>query len=150
MNRSIEALATATRRRREQAESAVEKALKAARKTRTPVSVASIAKVAGVSTDFIYRHPVLRPQVEALRRARRDAIPGDAAGAPDAEAAASTLVRRLTQQLAADRRKHREEVAQLQAALAAAHGELLALRRHLQGVRRPPCGPSQPSVASQE
>jgi len=131
MNRSIEALATATRRRREQAESAVEKAIKEARKTCTPVSVTSIAKEAGVSTDFIYRHPVLRPQVEALRRASRDGAPGDAVHIPDVEAAASTLVRRLTQQLATDRRKHREEVAQLQAALAAAHGELLALRRQL-------------------
>ncbi|MFJ9711635.1 hypothetical protein [Streptomyces sp. NPDC101234] len=88
---------------------------------------------AGVSTDFIYRHPVLRPQVEALCRARSYSIPGDAAHAPGAEAAASTLVRRLIQQLAADRRKHREEVAQLRAALAAANGELHALRQHLQG-----------------
>jgi hypothetical protein len=135
MNRSVEALATATRRRREQAESAVEKALKEARKTLTPVSITSIAKAAGVSTDFIYRHPVLRPQVEALRRARRDALPGDAAHTPDAEAATSTLVRRLTQQLATDRRKDREEVAQLQAALAVAHGELLKLRRQQQAGR---------------
>ncbi|MET7701705.1 DUF6262 family protein [Streptomyces sp. NPDC005485] len=132
MNRSTEALATAARQRRERAESAVEKALREARKTRTPVSVTSIAKAAGVSTDFIYRHPVLRPQVEALRRARRDTAPDEATGHPDAEAASSTLVRRLTQQLATERRKHHEDVAQLQAALAAAHGELLALRRQLQ------------------
>lgn len=131
MNRSVEALTTAARRRRERAENAVEKALKEARKTRNPVSVTSIARAAGVSTDFIYRHPVLRPQVEALRRARRDAAPDDA-HQPDAEAAASTLVRRLTQQLATERRKHREDVAQLQAALATAHGELLALRRQPQ------------------
>ncbi len=90
MNRSVEALTTATLRRRERGENAVKKALKEARRTRNPVSVTSIARAAGVSTDFIYRHPVLRPQVEALRRARRDA------------------------------------------ALAAAHGELLALRRQPQ------------------
>lgn len=82
MNRSVEALTTAARRRRERAESAVEKALKEARKTRNPVSVTSIARAAGVSTDFIYRHPVLRPQVEALRRARCDAAPDDAAHQP--------------------------------------------------------------------
>lgn len=91
----------------------------------------SIARAAGVSTDFIYQHPVLRPQVEALRRARHDAAPDDAHPC-DTEAAASTLVRRLTQQLATERRKHREDVAQLQAALAAAHGELLTLRRQPQ------------------
>lgn len=54
-------------------------------------------------------------------------------GPSDLDAASSTLVRRLGQQLADARRKHREEVAELQAALAAAHGELLALRRQLQG-----------------
>ncbi|MDT0470144.1 DUF6262 family protein [Streptomyces gibsoniae] len=131
MNRSVEALTTATRRRRERAENAVEKALQEARKTRNPVSVTSITRAADVSTDFIYRHPVLRPQVESLRRARRDAVPDDA-HPRDTEAAASTLVRRRTQQLATERRKHREDVAQLQAALAAAHGELLALRRQPQ------------------
>jgi malonyl CoA-acyl carrier protein transacylase len=133
MNRSTQGLATAARQRRERAESAVEKALKEARKTRTPVSMTSIAKAAGVSTDFIYRHPVLRPQVEALRRARRDVGPDDATHHADTEAAASTLVRRLTQQLATERRKHREEVTQLHAALAAAHGELLTLRRQISG-----------------
>jgi hypothetical protein len=131
MNPSTEALATAARQRRERAESAVEKALREARKARTPVSVTSIAKAAGVSTDFIYRHPVLRPQVEALRRARRNNGSTEATGHPDAEAAASTLVRRLTQQLATERRKHREEVTQLRTALETAHGDLLALRRQL-------------------
>lgn len=131
MNRSTQALARAARQRRERAESAVEKALKEARKTRTPVSMASIAKAASVSTDFIYRHPVLRPQVEALRRARRNGAPDGDTHHPDAEAAASTLVRRLTQQLATERRKHREEVTQLRTALETAHGELLALRRQL-------------------
>jgi hypothetical protein len=131
VNPSTEALATAARQPRERAESAVEKALREARKTRTPVSVTSIAKAAGVSTDFIYRHPVLRPQVEALRRARRNNGPTEATDHPDAEAAASTLVRRLSQQLTTERRKHREEVTQLRTALETAHGELLALRRQL-------------------
>ncbi|WP_127354858.1 DUF6262 family protein [Actinacidiphila soli] len=131
MSRSIEALTEATQRRRKRAENAVEKALAQARSTHTPVSVASIARAAGVSTDFIYRHPALRPQVEALRRSRRLATRDEAVHDPDTEAAASTLIRRLTQHLATDRSKHREEVAQLQAALAAANGELLALRRKL-------------------
>jgi hypothetical protein len=52
---------------------------------------------------------------------------------PDAEAAASTLVRRLSQQLADTRRRHREEVAELRRALEAAQGELLLLRRRLAG-----------------
>jgi hypothetical protein len=131
MRRSVDALAKATAQRRKHAETAVEKALKQARASQEPVSVASIARAAGVSTDFIYRHPTLRPQAEALRRARRSALDGGAGHDPDIEAAASNLVRRLTQQLATERRAHREDTAQFQAALAAAHGELLALRRKL-------------------
>lgn len=119
------------RRRRETAERAVQKALREARKTTTPVTFTGIAKAAGVSTDFIYRHPALRPQLEALRRSRIAAVP-DTADRPEAEAAASTLVRRLTQQLATERRKHREETAELRAALEAAHGELLILRRRVE------------------
>ncbi|TVZ76318.1 hypothetical protein [Streptomyces sp. BK340] len=131
MSRSLEALAKATEQRRKQAESAVEKALRQARASQQTVSVASIARAAGGSIDFIYRHPTLRPQVEYLRRSRRNATPTDAAHDPGSQAAASVLVRRLTQQLATDRRKHREEVTQLRAALEAAHGELLVLRRKL-------------------
>jgi len=56
-------------------------------------------------------------------------VGADAGEHPDADAASSTLVRRLSQQLADARRQHREEVGELQRALEAAHGELLVLRR---------------------
>lgn len=132
MSRSLTALAEATRRRSKTAEKALEGALRAARKTDTPITVTGIANAAGVSTDFIYRHPQLRAQVEALRRARSTS-PSEPTADPDTHAAASTLVRRLSQQVADSRRKHREEVAELKQALEAAHGELLELRRRLQG-----------------
>jgi hypothetical protein len=45
-----------------------------------------------------------------------------------AGAATSNVARELAAQLADEKRRRREEVAALQAALAAAHGELLALR----------------------
>jgi hypothetical protein len=131
MSSSTQALGEATRRRHENAEKAVQGALREARKTLTPVTVTGIAAAAGVSTDFIYRHPELRAQVEALRRSR--SAPHTTSGDDhDVDAAASTLVRRLSQQLADGRRKHREEVAELKYALEAAHGQLLELRRQLQ------------------
>jgi hypothetical protein len=131
MSRSIIALAEATRRRRDNAENAVRQVLAEARKARTPVTVTGIAATAGVSSDFIYCHPELRQQVEALRRARRyPPIPSE--DHPDTEAADSALVRRLCQQLTDVRCKNREEVAELRRALEEAHGELLSLRRQLQ------------------
>ncbi|MGO9385434.1 MAG: DUF6262 family protein [Mycobacterium sp.] len=70
MSRSIEALQQATRRRHETAEKAVTAALREARKANVPITFTRLAATAGVSTDFIYRHPALRAQVEALRRVR--------------------------------------------------------------------------------
>lgn len=134
MNRSVEALATATRRRRERAESAVEKALKEARKTLTPVRPPSPRRP-GCPPTSSTDTPSYARRSRPSAGARRDAVPGDAAHAPDIEAATSTLVRRLSRQLATDRRKHRQEVAQVQAALAVAHGELLKLRRQQQAGR---------------
>jgi hypothetical protein len=131
MNRSTQALAEATHRRRENAENSVKRALREARKTQAPVTVTSIAAAAGVSTDFIYRHRELRPQVEALRRARPSSFVAASADDPDIAAADSTLVRRLSQQLAEVRRQRREEIAELHRALEEAQGELLLLRRRL-------------------
>jgi hypothetical protein len=96
MSRSIAALAEATRQRQEAAEKAVQAALRQARKGQTPVTVAGIAAAAGVSTDFIYRHQELRPQVEALRRAHSPRGSTETGDPPDTEAATSTLVRRFS------------------------------------------------------
>ena len=128
MSRSTQALKDAARHRRQQAESAVAAALREARKTNAAITFSSIAASAGVSTDFIYRHPQLRAQVEALRRTRGHS-PQHEPAAADVDAAVSTLVRRLSNQLAEVRRNYREETAELRRALAAAHGELLELRR---------------------
>ncbi|MFD9486713.1 hypothetical protein [Streptomyces sp. NPDC059991] len=85
------------------------------------MTIAGIAADAGVSTAFIYKHPALRPQVESLRRSRTGRVPAQDRLA-DADAAESTLIRRLTQQLAQIRKEHREQITELRSALEAAHG----------------------------
>jgi hypothetical protein len=131
MTRSTDALKNAARRRHQEAESAVARALREARKTNTPITFTGLAAAAGVSTDFLYRHPGVRAQIEALRRTRRRS-PAHALTSNDSDAAESALIRRLSHQLIDLRRQHRDEVAELHRALAAAHGELLELRRKLQ------------------
>ena len=131
MNHSIQALIDAARRRSSTAEQAVHKALRQARKDTSPITVKGIAMAAGVSTDFIYRHPELRTQVETLRRSRRPAPSKAAVKGSDTETASSTLVRRLAQELTDARRKHHEEVGELRRALEVAHGELLMLPPHV-------------------
>jgi len=130
VNKNTQTLHAAARRRTEHAEQAVTQALRTARRSGNPVTITGLAAAAGVSPDFIYTHPRLRAQAEALRQARRPG-PGTACehSPADAGAAASNLVRALQQQLAQQRRAHREEVSELKAALAAALGENLTLRR---------------------
>lgn len=108
-------------------------ALREARKDNAAVTFSGLAAKAGVSTDFIYRHPQLRRQVEELRRTRGQASRNPLIG-DDTDAADSTLIRRLSQKIVDLRRHHREQTAELQRALAAAHGELLQLRRRLTDV----------------
>ena len=66
---------------------------------------------------------------EQQQRATLPIPPGD----PDAP---SSVMRALTLQIAALKRRHRDEVAQLRQDLAAAHGEILALRCRLGEQRR--------------
>jgi len=129
VTKNTQALHAAARRRTEYAEQAVTQALRTARRSGNPVTITGLAAAAGVSADFIYNHPRLRGQAEALRRTRQPAPDSTGQPSADADAAASNLVRALQQQLAQQRRAHREEVTELKAALAAALGENLTLRR---------------------
>jgi len=79
-----------------------------------------------VSVDFLYRHPELRARIEHLR-ARQKSAPAPAAATPQPGPDDRVVLVALTARL----RETRGEVAELKAQLAAAHGELLALRRRL-------------------
>lgn len=84
----------------------------------------AVARLAECSPDFLYRTPQLWSRIKALRTEPRRA-------APPLRATESTngVVRELAAQLADEKRRRREEVAALEAALAKAHGESLQLRR---------------------
>lgn len=92
-----------------------------------PITFASVARKAGISTDFLYREPTLRAKISSLRR------PGSHAAPVEAEDPSSTssAVRALSSRIKDLTRQHREEVAALRRDLAAAHGENLLLRRRL-------------------
>ena len=92
------------------------------------ITFASVARQANVSTDFLYRQPQLRQRIQQLRIT---SAPQRASAPTDEPADASAPVRALSAQLKELRRRHREEVDALKQALAAAHGENLALRRQL-------------------
>lgn len=80
------------------------------------------------SIDFLYGNAELRRRIEHLR-AQQQTKPVSAQ--TDTSSADSHVIRALSAQLAELRRRHREEIDELRAALAAAHGENLQLRRKL-------------------
>lgn len=94
------------------------------------ISFASVAREAGVSTDFLYRQPQLRQRIQQMRtpHTRQTKTLATDVNAPST---ASAPVRALAAQLKELRRRHHDEVTALQRALAVAQGENLALRRQL-------------------
>jgi hypothetical protein len=85
-----------------------------------------------VSIDFLYRSP-LRARVEQLRADQQHASPVRHERRREADQAPSqsNVVRALTAQIGDLKQRHRAETEHLQAALAAAQGENLELRRRL-------------------
>lgn len=127
-----ENLRAAAARKRQAATQRAETALETMIASGEPITFRGLAKTAGVSIDFLYRSP-MRARVEQLR-AEQQRIPPDPRepGVEPAQAPShSNVVRALTAQLSALKRHHRAEITRLEAALAAAQGENLELRRRL-------------------
>ena len=123
-------LRAAAQRKHDAATQRAETALNALIADGEPITFRGLAKTAGVSIDFLYRSP-LRARVEQLRGEQQRKPP--APRKPDREppASQSNVVRALSAQLSELKRHHRVELTRLEAALAAAHGENLELRRKL-------------------
>jgi uncharacterized protein DUF6262 len=105
---------------------AAEQGIRALVKRGEQVTFQAVQREAGVSHAFLYSHPELRDRIEHLRAQARPISAQPAP--PDAE---SALVLALTGQINHLRSQHRKEVHALRAALEAAHGENLDLRREL-------------------
>ena len=124
---SVDDLRRASRQRSERAEARARTAVQSLSRQGRPISFASVAREAGVSTDFLYRHPDLRSLISDLRGGPRR--PPDA---PEpAAATSSSAVRALSAQLKDLRTRHVTQVRELQQALATAQAENLQLRRRL-------------------
>ena len=105
----------------------VESALDHMLRTGQPVTFRGVAAAAPASLDFLYRTPAIRQRIEQLRgqQARPARHHDTGPGQP------GNVIAALTGQLAELKRRHREQVADLQRVLEAAHGENLLLRRRL-------------------
>lgn len=128
MSPAPEPLRQSARSRTEQAEKRARAALRSLAATGQTITFSAVAREAAVSTDFLYRHPTIRAQIERQRDAR---TPAQSPAGPTESHSTSSALRALTNRLTEQRQVHRQEADTLRRALAVAHGENLELRRRL-------------------
>jgi Family of unknown function (DUF6262) len=109
-------------------------------RTGQPVTFRGLAAAAPVSLDFLYRNPAIRQRVEQ-QRARPQAR--TAQHRDPGQDQPGNVIAALTGELTQLKRLHRDEIAELQHALQAAHGENLMLRRRLGRQPQAPTSPDQ-------
>jgi acyl transferase domain-containing protein len=123
-------LRAAAQHKRQAATQRAETALDALIASNEPITFRGLSKTAGVSIDFLYRSP-LRARVERLRADQQHTPSVRQQREADQPPSQSNVVRALTAQITELKQRHRAETEHLQAALAAAQGENLELRRQL-------------------
>lgn len=126
--RRADALRRAAQAKRQAATARADTAIRQLIKEGKEINFRSVARAAGVSLDFLYGNDNLRQRIEKLRIQQT--------ARPAREPAAATedhndIVHILTVKLRQERDARRTAVSDLETQLAAAHGELLRLRRLL-------------------
>jgi len=128
------ALAAAAKAKSQAKTNAAEQAIRKLIKKGEPITFQAVQREAGVSHAFLYSHPELRGRVEQLRARNQP----HRVSSPASQTSESTLVLALSTQITEMKKRHRDEIQALRAALEQAHGENLDLRREL--ARRGPAG----------
>lgn len=124
-----ELLAQAAARKRQAARERGDAGIRALLKAGAPITFEAVAAAGNVSKDFLYRTTDLRDRIQDLRSRTTGTRAVDPSAEPVAAKSTSSVVRTLTITLRDERARHRAEITELKAALEAAHGELLRLRR---------------------
>lgn len=123
-------LRDAARRRHDDALRKASEAIAALARSGQQVTFASVAREAGVSTDFLYRQIQIRTRIEDLRT-KAGIYEYSAAAVDETVQSSSSAVRALSAKIKELQRRHRAELGALQHALAVAQGENLNLRRKI-------------------
>ncbi len=133
--RRADALRRAAQSKRQAATARADAAIRQLIKEKEDINFRSVARTAGVSLDFLYASTELRQRIEKLR-GQQAARTASHVPAQPAAAEQDDIVHILTTKLRQERDTRRAAVSELEQQLAAAHGELLRLRRllHQHGV----------------
>lgn len=122
--RRADALRRAAQAKRQSAITRTETAIRKLAKDRQEINFRSVARAAGVSLDFLYGNDDLRQRIAKLRTQQIAHPTPEPAPAADHD-----IVHILTTKLRQERDTRRTAVSELENQLAAAHGELIRLRR---------------------
>lgn len=130
--RRADALRRAAQAKRQTAVTRADTAIRALIKNHEEINFRSVARAARVSLDFLYGNDDLRHRIEKLRTQQTAPRTRELAAA----ASDNDIVHVLTLKLRQEQATRRAAVTQLEEQLAAAHGELLRIRRllHQHGV----------------
>jgi len=127
--RRAEALRKAASDKQAAATARAEAAIRQLVKAQHEITFRSVARAGQVSIDFLYGHRDLRARIEMLRSQQTTAT--GTRPAPPARSTDGGIVHTLTARLRDEHARHLGIVSDLERKLAAAHGELLRLRRLL-------------------
>lgn len=129
--RRADALRRAAQAKRQAATARAETAIRKLVKDQQEISFRAVARTGGVSLDFLYANDDLRGRIKALRARQAARTPAGPA-VPGPSQAGAGVVDALTARLREERATRLAAVRDLEDKLAAAHGEILRLRRVLQ------------------
>jgi Family of unknown function (DUF6262) len=112
-------LATAARRTSEHAQTRARKALRELDQQGRPITFQAVARHAAVSRQWLYKQPELRKEIERLRDRN---VADTRSRVPDEHRASIASLRQRNTLLLAENRRLRDQLAELKAELAIAHG----------------------------
>ncbi len=133
--RRATALRAAAAARRAAAVDRAEAGLRQLIKDGAEINFRSVARAGAVGLNFLYDHPDLRRRIEGLR-SQQTAVKRPSP-IPEPHETDSNTMRTLATQLKTERARHREQVRDLEARLAATHEEILRLKRTTTSDRDP-------------
>lgn len=129
-DRRATALRTAAQSKHEAAVARAEAGIREMIKAGDRIEFRALARLAGVSVNFLYSNNELKERIESLRKQQAHSLETPP---PQRPASDNAVIRTLTAKLSLERREHAQQVRLLREQLAAAHGELLRLRRSAVG-----------------
>lgn len=119
----------ASRRKSEAAEKAARKALTRLRRAGTPITVAAVAREAGVSQHYLHQHPDLGPLIRSIRNA--NTTPANTQPAEPSQSGIVSVLRARIEAQTQERRELMQRISALESEVSTLRGALAQAQARL-------------------